>query len=130
MYADCVVEAGRLTVIAGDRARVGAGPAAVSSTSPAGGSRVACRLPGLPSEAALFVDLDGGKMGPHFGGRPIDPVPAPAAGPWRRLPVTAAGEPAPREIVFEGDGDGQELGFGLVSRSPGARPLPRDRALP
>jgi hypothetical protein len=129
VYADCIVEAGRLTVIAGDRARVGAGPAAVSSTSPAGGSRVACRLPGLPSEAALFVDLEGERwVRISADGRSI-PCP-PGLAPWRRLPVTAAGEPAPREIVFEGEGEGQELGFGLVSRSPGARPLPRDRALP
>jgi hypothetical protein len=132
VYADCVVEAGRLTVIAGDRARVGAGPAAVSSTSPAAGSRVACRLPGLPSEAALFVDLEGERwVRISADGRSIPCPPGPAPAPsWRRLPVTAAGEPAPREIVFEGDGEGRELGFGLVSRSPGARPLPRDLALP
>jgi hypothetical protein len=132
VYAECIVEAGRLTVIAGDRARVGAGPAAVSSASSAGGSRVGCQLPALPPEAALFVDLDGeswlrisadGRSIP----RPSGPAPALS---WRRLPVTAAGEPAPREIVFEGVGDGKELGFGLVSRSPGARPLPRDRTLP
>jgi hypothetical protein len=132
VYTDCVVEAGRLTLIAGDRARVGAGLAAVSSTSSLGGSRVVCRLPYLSSEAALFVDVEGERsIRISADGRSIPSAPgqAPALS-WCRVPVTAAGEPAPREIVFEGDGEGGALGFGLVSRSPGARPLPRDLTLP
>lgn len=130
VYADCTVESGRLTLLAGDRARFGSGPAAMSSTSAAPGGRVICRVPGLSTRAALFVDVEqSARISADGRSIPLPPGPAPALA-WRRVPVTAAGEPPPREIAVEDDGNSPDVGFGLVSRLPGARPLPRDTVFP
>lgn len=128
VYADCAIESGRLWAMAGDRARVG------PDTPASGRGRVGCRLPRLAVEAALFADLeaqDSSSIRIDADGRPV-PVPAGSPGPgstWRRLPVTAEGRPAPREIFLE-DESGGTFGFGLVARLPGARPLPRDTVFP
>jgi hypothetical protein len=128
VFAECSVEAGRLWVIAGDRARVGA------DTGGTGGSRVVCRLPLLPQQAALSVDLEASGPGSIRIAADDRAVPSPPSASaatessWHRVPVTAAGEPAPREIVVESDGG--TFGFGLVGHLPGARPLPRDLPFP
>jgi hypothetical protein len=43
--------------------------------------------------------------------------------------LTAEAESWPREIVLE-DGSGAIYGFGLMTRLPGSRPLPRDIVIP
>ncbi len=124
VYAECAVEAGRLSVLAGDRARFDAAP-------PAGATgRVRCRLPHLSPEAALFLDLDAPTpVRVVVDGRTTEAPGLSASIPvWRRFPVTPAGESKPREIALQGED--RAVGFGFVSRAPGARPLPRDLTFP
>jgi len=128
VYAQCAIESGRVWVIAGDRAVVGADPPAP------GPGRIRCRIPPLPTRGALSLDLevdDPGSIRIAADGRPIvAPAGSPGPGPsWRRAPMTAEGETAPGEIVLEGTGGGT-FGFGLVARLPGSRPLPRDTVFP
>lgn len=131
-WAECAVESGRLTAIAGDRAWIGPTGAA---------ARVACRLPELLPGAALGLDLESPAA---FGGQ--DPGAAfervesdgqeryrlsagsEAAGRWRRVPLASATEQPPRIVAVETRG--ATAGFGFVRRVPGAPALPRDRALP
>jgi len=128
VYADCAIESGRVWVIAGDRARIGSDP-----PSP-GPGRVRCRIPRLPARGPLCLDLeteDPSSIRIAVDGRPtVAPAGSPGTGPsWRRSLLTAEEEPSPREIVLE-DASGGVFGFGLVTRLPGSRPLPRDIVFP
>jgi hypothetical protein len=128
VYADCMIESGRVWLIAGDRARIG-------SDAPASGpGRVRCRIPPLPTRGPLSLDLeteDPRSIRIALDGRPaVAPAGLPGTGPrWSRALLTAEEELWPREIVLE-DASGGIFGFGLVTRLPGSRPLPRDTVFP
>jgi hypothetical protein len=123
--AHCEAEKGYCPAFASDRARIE--PSAESGTP--GGSRVHCRLPRLPGDAALFLDFDAaGEAAVRIeaDGRSLA-APQKSGPVWRRVVLAAAGEPAPQEFSLEVEG---AVGFGVVSRRPGAPPLPRDRQFP
>jgi hypothetical protein len=120
-FAECAVERGRLTAIAGDRAWFVASVRA---------GRISCRLPDLDAASSLRLDLEGAPGRVETDGRERFDVGVaidPATG-WGPLPLSQAGSPPPRSVAIE-TGPGR-LGFGFVRRAPGSAPLPRDRVLP
>lgn len=117
---DCAVEAGRVTGITGDRASLGGDP-----------GRVTCRLPsGLP-EGALGLDLEqraGISLEVEGGGDRTVPRSDLSEASWVRMAIARSAE-APPALVLSSRSE-SSLGFGFVLLRPGARPLPRYRALP
>ena len=120
-YAECGVESGRLTAIAGDRAWLASGAAP---------GRVACALPELDAAGSLRVDLEGAPARVEADGRERsrDGASANAATGWSSLVLSEAGAPAPRSVAIEAGL--APVGFGFVRRVPGSPPLPRDRVAP
>lgn len=126
-WADCAIEAGGLTAIAGDRAWIGpAGPEI---------SRCVCRLPDLAPGAAVGLDLEA-PVAPSGAFERVeadgqersrrDLGPGPAA--WLRVPLSDPLAQPPRAVAVETRA--ATAGFGFVRQVPGAALLPRDRALP
>ncbi len=119
--AECAVESGRLTAIAGDRAWL---------ASVEGRGRVSCLLPELDSAGSLRVDLEGAPVRLEADGRERsrdDAAGHPATG-WTSLVLSQAGWPAPRAVAIEAGPT--PIGFGFVRRAIGSAPLPRDRVPP
>jgi hypothetical protein len=131
-WAQCAVESGRITALAGDRAWIGVEGAQTG--------RASCRLPELATGAALGLDLESPTVAAPGPERAFELVEAdgqerfrndlPAApGPaWRRVSLARPEEAPPRQVAIEARG--AAVGFGFVRQVPGAAPLPRDRALP
>ena len=123
-FARCAVETGRLNALSGDRAWIGA-------PGSSGRARVVCRMPLLSAETRVGVDLasppEGGERIEADGEIQTGRLPLTADG-WRRVPLSGRSDSA-AQVVLE-TAPGATLGFGLVRVDPGARPLPRYRALP
>ena len=120
-YAECGVESGRLTAIAGDRAWLASGMSA---------GRVACALPELDAAGILRLDLEGAPVRIEANGRERsrDGASANPATGWSSLVLSEVGAPAPRSVAIEAGHS--PVGFGFVRGVPGSPPLPRDRAAP
>jgi hypothetical protein len=123
VLGQCAVEQGFCSAFSSDRARIEPG------AGRPGRSSVRCRLPHLLSDAAVFLDFEAGEEAAvriEVDGRSL--AAPPKSGPvWRRVVLAAPGESRPREFALDVEG---AVGFGVVSRAPGAAPLPRDRAFP
>jgi hypothetical protein len=120
-FAECSVESGRLTAIAGDRAWL------ASAGTP---GRVSCLLPELDSAGSLRVDLEGAPARVEADGqeRSRDGASSTLPSGWAPLVLSKAGSSPPRSLAIETGPS--TVGFGFVRRAPGSQPLPRDRALP